>query len=79
MADRYAVLTITGTLGPNNAVTSMVFQRVKEVAFELAKAVIKIVYTPPNSTEEKIQYFDYAITATVTYTISGNVATITIA
>lgn len=68
-----ANLTVTGTLGPDVDVTTKVFANVSEIKFDLARSVLSIV------SNGKTIDFDYALTATVTYTISGTTATVTIA
>ena len=68
-----ATVTITGKVGPGNTVTSLVLRDVKSINFQVANNTIQIVYG------DKTQQFDYNATATVTYTISGSAATITIA
>ena len=66
-------LTITAPTGPGNTVTSLALSGCKEVSFEMDREVIKVT-----DSGGVIRYFDYETTATVTYTISGEIATITI-
>lgn len=65
-------VTITGTLGPGQSVTSLAFDNVSSINFDLARSVISI--TANNKTTD----FSYNDIDTVTYTISGTTATITI-
>lgn len=71
-----STVTITGTLGPDRDVTSAVYSNVKSITFDVEKDTIKIVYTSGGT--DLTVYFDYFISTTVTYTISGNDATVTI-
>jgi len=66
---------ITGTLGPDKDVTSIALSDVKEIRFEIDRNVIMVRHGAP----ERISYYDYAITATVTYVITAGNAVITIA
>lgn len=76
MAKKTATVTITGKIGPGNTVTSLVFTNVTGVNFQIANNTIDIEQA---DSAERHSVFDYDATATVTYSISGNVATITIA
>jgi len=67
-----ATVTITGKIGPGNTVTSLVLSGVTGIDFQIKNNVIAI------SIDDKVRFFDYDDTATVTYTISGDAATITI-
>jgi len=67
-----ATVTISGKIGPGNTVTSLVLSGVTDVDFQIKNNVIAI------SIDDKVRFFDYNATATVTYTISGDAATITI-
>lgn len=67
-----ATVTITGTIGPGQSVTSLVLTGVTGIDFQIANNTIAI------HQDDKVTTFDYNATATVTYTISGNAATITI-
>jgi len=67
-------VTITGTLGPDVDVTSLVIENVKSIKFEytsdgIKSGVIEIAYVV--NEDVKIQYFDLSTVSTVTYTISG--------
>lgn len=75
MAKKSATVIITGKIGPGNSVTSLVFNNVTGVNFQITNNTIDIEQA---DSAEKHTIFDYDATATVTYTISGNVATITI-
>jgi hypothetical protein len=74
-AEKTCTVTITGTLGPGLAVTSLVFTEVTAVDFEMKRNVICITQAYK---AQKNTYFDYSATATVTYVITGNNAVITI-
>lgn len=76
MIEKFATVTITGVLGPGIAVTSQVFTNVSEINFQIKRNCIDIVQ---EDKAQKHTTFDYNATATVTYTISGVNATITIA
>ena len=67
-----ATVTISGKIGPGNTVTSLVLSGVTDVDFQIKNNVIAI------SIDDEVRFFDYDATATVTYTISGDAATITI-
>lgn len=67
-------VTITGTLGPDVDVTSLVLNDVTNIKFELDRRVIEITH----GAQPKIVHFDYEITATVTFTIGGDNTTIVI-
>ena len=67
-------LTITGKIGAGITVTSLVLTNVSKIEFDLAANVIRVFQSSLN----KITEFDYAVEATVTWTISGTTATITI-
>jgi hypothetical protein len=72
---KFANVTISGKIGPGYSVTSLVFTDVTAISFEIKNNTIDIFQdtkTPRHTT------FDYNATATVTYTISGSTATITI-
>lgn len=71
-----ATVTITGVLGPGDEVTSLVFTDVTAVDFQIKNNTIDI---EQEFKAQRHTIFDYDATATVTYTISGDAATITIA
>lgn len=68
-------VTITGKIGPGFTATTLVFTDVTSLNFHIADNTIEIVQA---SKGEKSTFFDYDATATVTYTISGDAATVTI-
>lgn len=70
---KIATVTITGVLGPGQAVTSQVYLGVTSLNFHIKDNTIEIVQA------EKSTFFDYDATATVTYTITDDTAAITIA
>lgn len=70
-----ATVTITGKLGPGLEVTSLVFNDVTAVNFQIKNNTIDI---EQEYKAQKHTIFDYDETATVTYVIAGDAATITI-
>lgn len=70
-----ATVTITGVLGPGLEVTSLEFTGVTGLNFNIKDNTIEIIQAEE---AQKHTFFDYDETATVTYTISGNHATVTI-
>jgi hypothetical protein len=66
-------LTITAPVGPGDTVTSLVLNGVKSIKFDMANEVIEVV-----KDDGQILYFEYETIATVTYSISGEVATIAV-
>lgn len=67
-------ITITGTLGPDIDVTSLIFNNVTELNFLIDRQVLEIKYNVQNTI--KTVHFDLYTIATVTYTISSHVATV---
>lgn len=67
-------ITITGTLGPDIDTTSLVFNNVQRLLFDVARQVLSITYLDGNT--EKTADFDLYLVATVTYTIATHVATV---
>jgi len=70
-----ATVTITGKIGPGLTDTALVFQGVTGINFNISDNTIEIIQA---AKAEKHTFFDYDTIATVTYTISGDAATITI-
>ncbi len=70
-----ATVTVTGKIGPGNTVTSLVFTDVTGLNFNIADNTIEIVQA---GKAERHTFFDYDATTTVTYTITGDAAAITI-
>ncbi len=66
-------VTVTAPIGPGNTVSSLVFSSAKAVLFDMEREVMVIT----KSNGVKVE-FEYETIATVTYTISGEVATITV-
>lgn len=66
-------LTITAPQGPGGTVTALVLSRIKQINFQMDREVIEVV-----KENGKKVHFEYETIATVTYTISGEVATITV-
>lgn len=71
-------LTITGITGPGVSNTAVVLQNLQKIEFDLVRRVIKVVSRETTDSIDKTSYYDYGQTATVTYTISGVNATVTI-
>lgn len=72
-----STLTITGKLGPGNTVTSLVFNNVIDLDFQLDKSNLSVTYLGSQNMP-KTQNFDIFATTTVTFTISAGAATVTI-
>lgn len=70
-------LTITGKVGPAITVTSLIIPNVTSITFDLLAQAIRVAYLN-TSGAPKIQNFDLAVEATVTYVIASGIATITI-
>lgn len=68
-------ITVTGTLGPALAVTSLVFNNVQALDFKLVKGILEITYEDPIG-NTRITNFDLTLVTTVTYTISSGIATV---
>lgn len=66
-------VTVTGKTGPGLTETSKLYNNVTRVNIDLLKQVVQISYDYPNV---KIEEFDLAQIATVTYTIASQIATI---
>jgi hypothetical protein len=69
----YANVTVTSVAGPGLAVTSQVFNNVTDVDFQLGNGTIALTLS-----DGRVFSVSYSPVATVTYTISGSVATIAI-
>jgi hypothetical protein len=69
MADQ---ITVTSKTGPAIAVTAAVLTNVTDIQFKLDRQVLQI------TTNGQIKEFDLYLIATVTYTISSHVATVTV-
>lgn len=67
-----ATLTITGTTGPGQAVTSQAFTDVVNVEVDFNRNVLKVTRSGAGG----IVYYDYSALATVTWTISSGVSTL---
>ena len=66
-------ITVTLITGPAQAVTAQVINNVSNVEFDIAEQVLRIRDTNSRSYE-----FDLSGAVTVTYTISGGIATIAV-
>lgn len=69
-----STLTYTGKIGPGNTLTAKVFSDVTDIAFHLDRKTIEVTHAIP----PRISHLDYVGVATITYTISGTNATITV-
>ena len=67
-----ATVTITGSTGPGQAVTSLKFTDVAGMEVDFARNWI--TFTRAGSGGK--QYFDYSALATITWTISGGLSTL---
>ena len=69
-----AVVTVTSTTGPGQAVTSVKFTDVVDIEFDFLHNIIKVMRAGSGST----QIYDYSAINTVTMTISAGVTAIVI-
>lgn len=67
-------VTVTGVIGPGFTVTSLVFTEVQKISFDMVENVITLW----KDGNRIIRAFDYNATTTVTYSISGSAASVTI-
>lgn len=67
-------ITVTGTLGADVDTTSLVFNNVKRLLFDVDRQVLSITYL--NGNTDKTADFDLFLVATVTYSIATHVATV---
>jgi hypothetical protein len=72
---KVANLTITGRIGPGFTVTTKVFPGISDLNFSFADNTIDVI---ERLKAQKHTVFDYQPTSTVTFSISGDTATITI-
>lgn len=70
--------TVTAVNGPGDTRTAEVIQNVQEFKVDLAGDVIQIKSITDGEAKPRIQEYDYDSTATLTWTISGEEATITV-
>ena len=70
--------TITGQIGPGQTITSQLFPNTSSIKFDITANVIEVRWTPAGKATGQIAYIEYSNIATVTYTISAGVATITV-
>lgn len=69
-----ATLTITSTTGAGVSAVATVFTAVVDIEFDFIKNTIKVTHANGRT----ISYYDYSAMATVTWTISAGLTTITI-
>lgn len=65
-----ASCTVTGKTGPGNTVTAIALADVRRIIFDIPRQVVRIEYGASGVFES-----DYAVTVTVTDTISGTTST----
>lgn len=68
-----ATVTITETTGPGLSVTALKQTDIVDIEVDFLRNVIKITRAGAGG----IQYYDYSVLATLTWTISAGVTTIT--
>lgn len=69
-----AIVVITSTTGPGQAVTAVRFADVVDVEYDFVKNTIKVTRSGAGG----ITYYDYSAAATITQVITAGVTTITI-
>lgn len=69
-----ATVTVTGSTGPGQAVTSQRFTDVVDLEVDFNRNVLKIT----RSGSGGIIYYDYSALSTVTWTISSGLSTVTV-
>lgn len=67
-----ATLTITGTTGPGQSVTTQKFTDVVDVEADFVRNVLKVTRSGAGG----IIYYDYSALATITWTITAGVSTL---
>ena len=67
-----ATLTVTGTTGPGQAVTSLKFTDVAKVEVDFGHNTLKVT----RDGAAGISYYDYSALSTVTWTISSGASTL---
>ena len=67
-----AKITVTGTTGPGQSVTTQVFTDVVDVEVDFNRNVLKVT----RSGSGGIIYYDFSALGTVTWTISGGASTL---
>ena len=67
-----ATLTVTGTTGPGQSVTSLKFTDVVDVEVDFVKNVLKVTRAGSGG----INYYDFSALATITWTISAGISTL---
>lgn len=70
--------TVTGITGPGKSLTAQVFTNCSSINFNLVANTIEIVWTPVGKNTSQREFIEYDNIATVTYTISGTTATVSI-
>jgi hypothetical protein len=67
-----ATVTITGSTGPGQAVTSLKFTDVFDIEVDFLHNLLKVTRSGAGG----IQYYDYSAIATITWTVASGLATI---
>jgi hypothetical protein len=70
-----ATITVTGSTGPGQAVTALKFTDVLDIEVDFLRNLLKITRAGAGG----IQYYDYSALATITWTISNGISTLTFA
>ncbi len=66
-------LTMTAPKGPGGTVTSLVLNGIRSIKFDMAHETVIV-----EDINRTITHYDYETIATITYTISGELATIAV-
>lgn len=68
-----ATVTITGSTGPGQAVTTLKFTDVTDITVHVGRNTLQITRAGSGG----ISYYDYSALSTVTWTISNGITTVT--
>lgn len=71
-------VTITGDIGPGQALSALVLNNVSQVKIDMENSVVEVTYKT-SSGEPRVQSFDVQDQNTITATKSGKTWTLTIA
>jgi len=69
-------LTITGTTGPDQDVTTLLFEYVTDLNFDLVRGVLTVFYNKNGTILN--QAFDYTLVTTVTWTITSGMTAVVV-
>lgn len=70
-------VTVTGKVGPDLSLTTKVFDNLNSISFNFDSQVILIDYIDSNNIPSIVQVDLFGVT-TVTYSISGHIATLVV-